>query len=77
MYKGVQYFKSQAGRGVFVKLQILQPDKRFREVFKVGSRVRFGRDKEYGVITWVGDVPGCDEEYVKILRVSFKYSSTY
>ena len=72
IYEGVQYFKSQLRRGIFVKLQALQPDKRFvpQKYFYIGSRVQFGRDKECGVITWMGSVPGCDEECVKIITVS-------
>ena len=57
----------------------LQPDKRFidnptppEQVFKVGSKVQFGRAKEYGVIKWIGNVPGSVEEgqYVKVETVS-------
>ena len=76
MFEGVQYFKSRAGRGKFVQLQILQPDKRFmdvtasRKVFKVGSRVQYGIPKEYGVIKWIGSVSDANEEYVKVETVS-------
>ena len=77
MFEGVRYFKSRAGRGKFVQLQILQPDKRFidvtasRKVFKIGSRVQYGIPKEYGVIKWIGSVSDANEEYVKIETVSY------
>ena len=79
MFEGVQYFKSRAGRGKFVQLQILQPDKRFmdvtasRKVFKVGSRVQYGMPKEYGVIKWIGSISDANEEYVKVETVSYNY----
>ena len=81
MFEGVRYFKSRAGRGKFVQLQILQPDRRFvdnttpKQVFKVGSRVQFGIPKEYGVIKWIGSVSDSNEEYVKVETVS--YIATY
>lgn len=52
----------------------LQPDKRFidstqpQQDIKVGSRIQFG--KEYGVITWIGTLPGYEETHVKIETVS-------
>ena len=79
MYEGKQYFKSRAGRGIFVKMLALRPDRRFvddttppQQVFKVGSKVQFGRAKEYGVIKWIGNVPGTveEEQYVKVETVS-------
>ena len=56
----------------------LEPDKRFvdnatpQQVFKVGSRITFGKEKEIqcGVITWIGTLPGCDEKHVKVETVS-------
>ena len=79
MFDGVQYFKPRAGRGKFVKLQLLRPDKRFIDFtapctslrgFKVGSRVQFGsQHRTYGVITWIGTIS--DEEYVKVQTVSY------
>ena len=54
----------------------LQPDKRFedvttpQQVFKIGSRVQFGRPKEYGVIKWIGMIPGSDEQHVRVEMVS-------
>lgn len=78
MYEGVRYFKSRAGRGIFVKMLALRPDRRFtdnttspQQVFEVGSKVQFGRAKECGVIKWIGNVPGSEEEqYVKVEIVS-------
>ena len=75
MYNGVQYFKSCAGRGIFIKLMDLQPDRRFMDstppqAFEIGSKVEVGRStKEYGVISWMGKVDGPDD-YVKIIMVS-------
>ena len=72
MYKGVRYFKSHAGRGKFVKLLELEPDK--RSIFKVGDKVEVGRtNKEYGVISWLGNVDGSGEDYVKVVTVSYMY----
>ena len=79
MFEGAQYYKSRAGRGKFVQLQTLRPDKRFiditahapGQVFKVGSRVQFGAPKEYGVIKWIGNVSNSNEEYVKVETVSY------
>ena len=74
MYEGVQYFQSHAGRGKFVRLLELQPDKRFMDsitpqAFDIGSKVEVGKsNKEYGVISWVGKVDGSDD-YVKIIMV--------
>ena len=83
MYKGVRYFKSSAGRGKFVKLLELEPDKRFidsptpQHVFKVGNKVEVGRStKEYGVISWVGNVDGSGEDYVKVITVSYNLQLT-
>ena len=77
MYKGVQYFKSSAGRGKFVKLLELEPDQRFidsptpQQVFNIGNKVEIGRStKECGVISWVGNVDGSGEDYVKVITVS-------
>ena len=78
MYKGVQYFKPHAGRGKFIKLVDLQPDKRFTDsattipqAFDIGSKVEVGvNKKEYGVITWMGKVDGPDD-YVKVIMVSY------
>ena len=76
MYEGVRYFESRPGRGKFVKLLALQPDKRFtvsttqQQVFKVGTRVEFGKPKEYGVIKWMGTIDDSEEEYVKVETVS-------
>lgn len=85
MFKGKRYFKSRAGRGNFVKLQLLKPDERVLEstkpqqVFKLGSRIQFGRHNECGVITWLGKVDDSDEYYVKIITVSCicTYIATY
>ena len=78
MFESVQYFKSRPGRGKFVKMLTLRPDKRFldntasQQAFKVGSKVQFGRAKESGVIKWIGNVSGSNEEqqYVKVETVS-------
>ena len=81
MYQGVRYFESRAGRGKFVRLLALQPDKRFvdnttpqvtvpQQVFQVGTRVRFGRAKELGVITWIGYIPNTPECSVIVKTVS-------
>ena len=78
----MRYFESRAGRGKFVKLQTLQPDKRFiddlapQQVFKVGSRVYFGKPKVYGVIKWIGNIDGCDGEHVIVETVSCTYVYT-
>lgn len=53
MHEGIQYFKSHAGRGKFVRLLTLQPDKRFvdntiqQQANKTGSSIEFGGAKEY------------------------------
>ena len=59
----------------------LQPDKRFtdnptpQQVFEVGDKVEVGRNtKEYGVISWVGNVDGSGEDYIKIVMVRYKYN---
>ena len=78
MFESVPYFKSRPGRGKFVKMLMLQPDKRFidnttsQQDFEVGSKVQFGRAKEHGVVKWIGNVPGSDEEqqYVTVETVS-------
>ena len=79
MFEGVQYFQPRAGRGKFVKLLSLKPDKRFVDVattlrgIKVGSKVQFGsQHRTYGVITWMETIS--DEEYVKVQMVSHFYS---
>ena len=73
MYRGVRYFKSRAGRGKFVKLLELEPDK--QSIFKVGDKVEVGRDtKECGVISWVGNVDGSSEDYVKVVTVSYTHT---
>ena len=75
MYDGVQYFQSHAGKGKFVRLLELQPDKRCMDsttaqAFDIGSKVEVGKsNKEYGVISWVGKVDDSDD-YVKIIMVS-------
>ena len=74
----MQYFESHAGKGKFIELQLLKPDKRFVDnitpqlVFDVGSKVQFGKAKECGVIKWIGNVPQSNEErqYVKVETVS-------
>ena len=44
VYEGVRYFESRAGRGKFVRLLALQPDRRFgdyttsQQVFKVSCK---------------------------------------
>ena len=53
MYEGIQYFKSHAGRGKFVRLLALQPDKRFvnntiqQQANRIGSSMQFSAPKEY------------------------------
>ena len=53
MHEGIQYFKSRAGRGKFVRLLALQPDKRFvdsntpQQANGTGSSIQFGASKEY------------------------------
>ena len=53
MHEGIQYFKSHDGRGKFVRLLALQPDKRFvdstiqQETNGIGSSTQIGAPKEY------------------------------
>ena len=81
MHNGVRYFKSRAGRGKFVRLLALQPDKRFadntaspvtipQQAFEVGTRVRFGRGKDLGVIKWIGNIPYTPGSHVIVKTVS-------
>ena len=50
MHESIQYFKSCAGRGKFVRLLGLQPDKRFvndTALQQAGSSTQFGALKGY------------------------------
>ena len=77
MYEGIQYFESQPGKGKFVKVLELQPDKQYSSgttgvipmpSFEVGSMVQFGDPAEYGKVTWIG-CPFEDGEGEKCARV--------
>ena len=39
--------------------------------FKVGTRVRFGRKKDLGVIKWIGTIPDCPGNHVILKIVSY------
>ena len=80
MFEGVQYFESCPGRGKFVKVYELQPDKRcptddivVMPSFEVGSRVQFGDPEEYGKVTWIGCPTEGIEDCARVLAVRYKY----
>ena len=68
-----RFMDSTTPQQVITPQQIITPQEvtTSQQDFKVGTRVRFGRQKDLGVIKWIGTISGCPGYHVIVKTVSY------